>query len=119
MPSLLPVLILSALLSCAALAQEPPPPPDLEPVPDGSPVPGDSIEPGQTEQFEPEVTIRRREGGVIEEYRVDGRLYMVRVVPAKGVPYYLVDQDGDGNLETRHHELDPNVIVPNWVILRW
>ena len=119
MHPLLPVLILLASLSSAALAQEPPPPPELEPVPDGSPVPDDSTEPGQVEQFEPEVTIRRREDGVIEEYRVDGRLYMVRVMPAKGLPYYLIDQDGDGNLETRRNELDPNVIVPNWIILRW
>lgn len=118
---LLPTLVFLALLSAPALAQEPPPPPNLEPIPDGSPVPGDTTEPqlGQEEELQPEVTIRRREGGEIEEYRINGRLYMVRVVPTKGFPYYLIDMDGDGNLETRRNDLDPNVVVPNWVLFSW
>ncbi len=106
------LLALTLLAATGALAQEPPLPPNLEPVPDGPVVPGD-------EDFQPEVTIIRRDGGTIEEYRVNGRLYMVRVVPTKGLPYFLIDADGDGNMDTRRNDLDPDVLVPGWVIMSW
>ena len=40
-------------------------------------------------------------GDVIHEYRVSGQLRMVKVVPARGVTYYIVDRDGDGRLDPR------------------
>lgn len=100
--------------ACLAIAQEPPPPPDLEPVPDGSPT-------GSPEEAPevPEVTIRRRPGTTIQEYRINGRLYMVRIIPTRGVPYYLLDVDGDGNLETRYNDLDPRIMIPGWVLFSW
>ena len=36
---------------------------------------------------------------VAEEFRVGGVLRMVKVTPHIGVPYYLVDRNGDGRLE--------------------
>jgi len=71
------------------------------------------------ENLEPEVTIIQRGGEAIEEYRIANQLYMIKVTPAQGAPYYLVDTDGDGNLETRERELDPDVIPPRWVLFRW
>jgi hypothetical protein len=68
---------------------------------------------------EPEVTIVPRGNDVIEEYRIQGRLYMIRVIPRRGVPYYLVDTDGDGNLETRRNELSEDLLVPSWTLFRW
>ncbi len=47
----------------------------------------------------PTVTIRNVKGAVIEEYRQGARLYMVRVVPEKGIPYTYLDTDGNGRLE--------------------
>ncbi|MGB2972407.1 MAG: DUF2782 domain-containing protein [Candidatus Competibacter sp.] len=44
---------------------------------------------------------------------------MVKIVPARGVPYYLVDTDGDGNYETRYSELEDGMLIPAWVLLRW
>ncbi|HSM10464.1 MAG TPA: DUF2782 domain-containing protein [Lysobacter sp.] len=35
-------------------------------------------------------------GDVITEYRVAGRLQVVKVAPARGPTYYLMDRDGDG-----------------------
>lgn len=103
------LLIAAALIvPTLALADVPPPPPLL-----------DDSEQVTREIMEPQVTIIRREGEVIEEYRIQGQLYMVRVTPQVGKPYYLVDTDGDGNLETRAHELDPKIMIPAWVILRW
>ncbi len=68
---------------------------------------------------EPEVTIIQREHDTIEEYRIQGRLYMIRVVPRRGVPYYLVDTDGDGHLETRRNEMTEDLLIPNWTLFRW
>lgn len=65
-----------------------------------------------------EVTIRQGEKGAIEEYRINGQIYMVRIIPHKGPPYYLIDTDGDGSFETRRNELD-NPETVQWEILRW
>ncbi|MEK7322476.1 MAG: DUF2782 domain-containing protein [Pseudomonadota bacterium] len=71
------------------------------------------------ESAEPEVTIIQRGGEAIEEYRIANQLYMIKVTPAQGAPYYLVDTDGDGNLETRERDLDSAVVPPRWVLFRW
>jgi hypothetical protein len=51
----------------------------------------------------------------VEEYRVNGRLYMMKVTPPHGVSYYLVDDRGDGTF-SRKDALDTGVRVPMWVI---
>jgi hypothetical protein len=71
------------------------------------------------ESFEPEVRIIKRKGEIVHEYRVNGQLYMVKVVPASGPSYYLVDQDGDGSLDSPGDQLDPMLVVPRWVIRSW
>ena len=107
-----PLLLVSGLVWAQDASQ---PPAGLEPIPDGSPT-------GSAEQNvpAPEVTIHRRGSeGTIEEYRAGGVLYMVKVNPAKGASYYLVDTDGDGSLETRFNDLASNLAIPAWVLLRW
>ncbi|WP_456449050.1 DUF2782 domain-containing protein [Thiolapillus sp.] len=70
------------------------------------------------ETLEPEVTIRQEGNRTVHEYRVDGRLYMVKIVPKVGPPYYLMDSNGDGEMDTR--EDDPNgVVLPQWILFRW
>ncbi|GAB6041769.1 DUF2782 domain-containing protein [Endothiovibrio diazotrophicus] len=71
------------------------------------------------ETLEPEVTIREKGEKTITEYRVAGRLYMIKVKPAVGPAYYLSDTDGDGNLETRQSELDPGFMIPKWILFQW
>jgi hypothetical protein len=56
---------------------------------------------------------------VIPEPLRDGKLYMIKVVPTIGRPYFLMDTDGDGSLETKQHELDSGLLVPNWILLEW
>lgn len=108
---LLPLLLIPSL----SWAQETPTPAGLEPIPDGPPETG-----RETNVPAPEITIRQRgDRGSIEEYRAGGVLYMIKVVPAKGAPYYLVDTDGDGNLETRYSDLENGMLIPAWVLLRW
>jgi hypothetical protein len=77
-----------------------PPPPAMTPVDDVA---------------EPQVTIRKREGATIEEYRVSGRLEKVVVTPENGVPYTLVNR-GDGTLVPLDTPGTPQLSVPMWVI---
>ncbi|MBV8048595.1 MAG: DUF2782 domain-containing protein [Paludibacterium sp.] len=66
---------------------------------------------------EPEVTIVQRGKDKIEEYRLNGKLYMVKVTPSIGVPYYLMDEDGNG----AWRQVDPNrrIVIPHWVLFRF
>ncbi len=85
-------------------------PPKLEPIPEPPPPPT-SLD----ESLEPQVTIIRRGEDKVEEFRMNGRVYMLRVTPPHGVSYYLVDNAGDGHW-TRHNTLDSGIRVPMWVI---
>jgi hypothetical protein len=91
-------------------------PQNLEPLPDVPPPPA-RVESG--EPLEPDVRIIRKKDAVIEEYRINGNLYMVKVTPAVGKPYYLMDQDGDGRMETNMSEIYENFVVPQWVLFSW
>ena len=75
--------------------------------------------PMDRETFEPQITIIQRGSEVIEEYRVNNQIYMIKVTPAKGYPYYLVDTDGDGTLDARRSDLNPRMLIPQWPLLRW
>jgi hypothetical protein len=68
---------------------------------------------------EPEVTIIQKGQERVEEYRVNNQLYMIKITPAKGYPYYLVDTTGTGNFDMRRTQLDSNFVIPQWVLLRW
>ncbi len=96
------------------LADAPPPPPPAAPRVIRS---GDVDE--QEEDLGPTVTIKTEGERRIEEYRIRGRLYMIKVTNKNTPPYYLIDRDGDGVFEQRLSELDPRIFVPKWVITRW
>jgi len=70
-------------------------------------------------ELAPEITITERGETTIEEYRINGQLYMIKIIPKKGVPYYLVDSNGDGLMSRRLNDLSPGFLIPSWVILRW
>jgi hypothetical protein len=94
----------------AAGAPEPPPPPENYNPPTA---PGAS----GTEQPEPEITITTKGTEIHEEYRLNGRLYMIKVTPAKGKPYYLIDDQGSGQFH--RGDMQPHIAVPMWVIKRF
>ncbi|MEW5787419.1 MAG: DUF2782 domain-containing protein [Pseudomonadota bacterium] len=98
---------LASLLAGPALAQERP---RLEPLPDIPPPPG-MVDPG----LEPQITIKQKGEDKVEEFRIKGRLYMIKVTPSHGKAYFLIDQKGDG-LMRRYDDLSPNFQVPLWVI---
>ncbi len=96
--------LLLALALPATAADAPPPPP--------APATENEIP-------EPEITIRPSADGMIEEYRIKGRLYMVKISPKDAPPYYLIDNDGDGELETRHNGPMESRLIPQWILFRW
>jgi hypothetical protein len=114
----LPLLLLVTLLPLAATAAEPatkdqpavPAPPTVRD--NGAPA---AIEPPEG-AIEPEVTITTRGETTYEEYRANGRLYMVKVIPKRGRPYYLV-YDEFGRARRTDHQ--PSTVVPQWVIKSW
>jgi len=104
---------LAVVVLCLALpaGAQAPRPPNLEPIPEPPPPP-----PGLADDsLEPQVTIIKRGEDKVEEYRINGRLYMVKVTPPHGVPYYLVDSAGDGTF-SRQEPQDSGLRVPRWVI---
>lgn len=88
-------LLLTALLLTAPLAQ-------AESLP-------------QFDENEPEVTIRHGEGSTFYEYRINGELREIKVVPENGKPYYLVPADGDELIRADQSQL----LIPKWILFRW
>lgn len=92
-------------------------PADLQPLPAVPPPP-----PGM-EAFdaalEPQVTIVRNDKETREEFRANGKLYMVKVTPAGGgKPFYLVDQQGNGTF-VQADMVGELTKPPMWVIHSW
>ena len=72
------------------------------------------------EEFEPSVVITEREGERIEEYSQNGRVYMIKITPVKGLPYYYLDEDGDGQLELTERGRRLNPVQPvYWKVKEW
>lgn len=65
---------------------------------------------------EPEVTITRQGDNTVEEYRINGFLYAVKVIPKKGKPYFLVRADGE---DAFIHSGKPELRIPSWQIYSW
>lgn len=107
-----------SLLLCGiclpALAGQPVPA-NLEPLP---PPPPFDAAPDSASNGETEVTITKQTEQTIEEFRAGGKLYMIKITPKNGVPYYLVDDQGDGKF-ARQESLDSGIRPPRWVIRRF
>lgn len=86
-------------------------------TPQRPPAPSAGDEKPGDEVVEPEVTITTRGEDRYEEYRYNGQLYMIKVTPARGRPYYLVDEQGRGQF--RRSDLEPDISIPMWVIKRF
>ena len=91
-------------------------PPRLEAVPE-VPEPPLPVQSGET--LEPDITIIRKGKKTIQEYRSGGRLYMIKVIPDIGPPYYFLDSNGDGTMDVRRDDLNKGSGVNMWKILEW
>jgi len=109
MRRILVALLLSISLSAAGQSTQPK---DLQPIPE-PPLPPAGIE--KDSALEPQVTITKRGEDKAEEFRIGGKLYMIKITPRGGVPYYLIDNRGDGTF-ARQESLDSGLRPPMWVI---
>ena len=87
----------------APLDEPPPPPPIVQTDP----------------ALEPQVTVRTEGDQTIQEYRVNGKVYMQRVTPKHGRPYVLMDHKGDGTFSKQDNTLDNGNRVAQWVLLEF
>ena len=105
------IALLLLALALPAAAQAPVKPPNLQPVPEPPPPPpGLELDPA----LEPQVTILKRGTDTVEEFRIAGKLYMIKVTPPHGVPYYMVDRQGDGKFV--RDDTQSQIRPPMWVI---
>lgn len=114
-PSFFAFLLTLLLAPLAAVAQEDVPPP---PPPVFAPVTGNSPSTSQDE-LEPEVRIYESKEGRIEETRVNGQVIKVKITPTKGRPYYLVDTDGDGDLDIQYDNPVDQGNTTMWKLFSW
>lgn len=81
-------------------------------VPPREPPPAVSI----TEARGPDVTLIAGEKRTVYEYRQNGKLRLIKVVPENGKPYFLAPRDptqGFGDLE------QADMLVPEWVLIEF
>ena len=64
-----------------------------------------------------DVTSRMVDGDRVEEYRVQGQLHVVKVTPRRGAPYYLIDRNGDGRLDSSEGEGPVSPVM--WKLFEW
>lgn len=70
----------------------------------------------ETAQRGPDVTLIEGEDRTVYEYRQNGHLRMVKIVPEFGPPYYLVPADpieGFGDID------QAGLLVPQWRIVEF
>lgn len=125
------VTALALVAAFSLAAQELPPVPDdspgEQPAQDSGPAADPAAPPPlplppklTDESVEPTVNIRREEDRMVEEYSIHGRVYMVKITPNRGAPYYYFDEDGDGQLELHPGDEAMNPVRPvYWKVKEW
>jgi hypothetical protein len=106
-------------LPAAAQSAERPKPPGTAPLEEVPPPPPMSTAQPGADEPQPRVTTRTEGDETIQEYRVNNKLYMMRVTPKHGHPYMLMDNKGDGTFVRQDNPLDSGVRVPQWVLLEF
>lgn len=108
----LPVVLLAGLMVAPLLSSAEKAPDNLETLEEFAP-------PAITNEdlTKPEITVKERNGEKVEEYRVNGQLYMLKVTPKHGKPYYMHKEDKDGGWTV----MGPNepLSVPKWTLFRF
>ncbi|MBI2508604.1 MAG: DUF2782 domain-containing protein [Betaproteobacteria bacterium] len=102
MRSFIAILLLAVALPLAAQTQGRPS--NLQPVPEPPPPPK-GYEPDPA--LEPQVTILKRGADTVEEFRIGGKLYMIKVTPASGGTF------------TRQDNFNSGIRPPMWVIFQF
>lgn len=113
------LLLTLAFVQLPLLVEAKEPPANLQPLEDIPPPPlakeGGALERDATD--EPQITIIKKKDETVEEYRINGQLYMLKVTPAHGVPYYMhkEDQNGGWLMDGPNQPMS----IPKWTIFRF
>jgi hypothetical protein len=75
-----------------------------------------SAAPSPEEYDADQIEIIEGEDRMIYEYRQNGVLTMIKIVPKKGLPYYMVPLDGTQRTVGLDHQ---KKLYPQWVIKEW
>ncbi|MBK1703138.1 DUF2782 domain-containing protein [Halochromatium glycolicum] len=67
----------------------------------------------------PQVRVRDYANRTVEEYSVNNNVYMIKITPTAGAPYYLVDSDGSGDMEWNRGQPGRDMEVPQWALFSW
>ena len=69
--------------------------------------------------LKPDITLQEHDNRTVQEYRINGKLYKVKITPSAGAPYYLMDTDGSGDMTWNSGTGNAASQVPQWVLMRW
>lgn len=109
------ILIFSFTLTAMAQPEKPEELLPLPELPEPPPLPPDvELDP----ELEPQITIIKRGEDTIEEHRINGELYMIKVIPRIGLPYYLVRNRVGGEF-SHPGEAGIDISPPMWRILEF
>lgn len=111
-------LLVLCVLPALVMAADKPRPADLQPLEEAQSPPNTLDNPNADDSvLEPQITIRKKGTETVEEYRINGELYMMKITPAHGVAYYMHKEDQNGGWLND----GPNkpLSVPKWVIFRF
>jgi hypothetical protein len=71
------------------------------------------------ESLEPEINIQQFDNRDVQEYSINDHVYMIKITPKHGSPYYLVDPTGTGEMEYKRDTVGLEVNPPQWTLFRW
>jgi hypothetical protein len=71
-------------------------------------------DPPATSPNDPEIVIHHGQDKTVYEYRVNGVLKEIKIVPKHGKEYYLVPSEGGWIKEN-----ESKLLIPSWVIFSW
>ena len=118
MRTVLAVILLAATVDALAQTGARARPPGTMPL-DEPPPPPPIVQTDPALESQGQVTVRTEGDQTIQEYRVNGKVYMQRVTPRHGRPYVLLDHKGDGTFTRQDNTLDTGNRVPQWVLLEF
>jgi hypothetical protein len=75
------------------------------------------VQEGEALEDEPEITIIKKGKQTVHEYRLNGVLYMMKIIPDHGVPYYLHKEDQQSDWVNVGP--NPPIAVPKWILFRF
>ncbi len=76
------------------------------------------VKPGNVPQ--PEITITESKEKIVKEYRINGTLRAIKVIPKNGFPpYLLIDREGSGQFVKIGPDTGPELQVPQWILFEW